>query len=63
MDRATSQIGPTKSGRCCWATKINDKKNTMCSPGFNSELCGMDEVSSKSSFIIGPHIPHVAHEV
>ena len=63
MDHATSQIGRTTSGRCCIATKMSDEKNMAVAPGFNSELCGMDEIYSKSSFIFWPPIPHVPHEV
>ena len=63
MDRATSQIGRTASGRCCVTTKKMTKKNKNGTPGFNSELCGMDKIYGKASFIFWPPIPHMPHEV
>ena len=63
MDRATSQIGRTASGRCCVAMKKMTKKNKTGTPRFNSELCGMDEIYGKASFIFWPPIPHMPHEL
>ena len=63
MDRATSQIGHTASARCCMATKMIDEKTRRVAPGCNSELCGMDEIYSKTSFIFWPPNPHMPHEV
>ena len=63
MDRATFQMGRTTSRNFCMATKCAIKKNKTGCPGFNSELCGMDEVCSKSSLIFWPPIPHMPHEV
>ena len=63
MDRATSQIGRRASGRGCVATKKMTKKNKTGAPGFNSELCEMDEIYRKASFIFWHPIPHMPHEV
>ena len=63
MDRAMSQIGRTKSGRYCMATKMSEKKTRPVAPGFNPEPRGMDEIYSKLSFIFWPPIPHVPYEV
>ena len=43
--------------------EINDKKNKTGTPGFNPELCGMDEIYGKASFIFWPPIPHMPYEV
>ena len=63
MDHATSQIGCTTSGKYCMATKMSDKNTPRVAPGCNSELCGMDEIYSKTSFIFWSSIPHMPHEV
>ena len=51
MDRAMSQIRHRASGRCCMTTKQMTKKNKTGTRGFNSELCRMEEIYGKASFI------------
>ena len=45
------------------ATKMSDEETRPVAQGFNCELCAMDEINSKSSFIFWPPIPHVPHKV
>ena len=63
MDHAMSQIGRRASGRFCVATKKMTKINKTGTSGFNCELCGMNEIYRKASFIFWPPISHMPHEV
>ena len=63
MDRATSQIGRSASGRCCVVKKKMKKKNKTGTPEFNCELYGINEIYGKATFIFWPPIPHMPHEI